>query len=135
MSDIEFKEYVVREIADMKHAQNEHLTLVDQKIDKNLEAGDKKQNRFYLVMGILSFIFVGMFSFVGLKAIQFASTEAKHGEAIEGLKQSDGVIITSNDTEFTKVYAEMEKKREDLQKQLNQILAKSGLVTRGLTVK
>jgi cytoskeletal protein RodZ len=119
----------------MKRAQKEHLTLVDQKIDKNLEAGDKKQNRFYLVVGILAFVFVGMFSFVGVKAIQFASAESAHEEAITNLEQSDGVIIKSNDAEFTKVYAKIEEESEDLQKQLNQILVKSGLITRGTVIK
>lgn len=135
MSDLEFKEYVVREIGELKQAQADHLKSVDAKIDKTLAVGEKKQSRFYIVVGICSAIFVSMFSFVGVKAIQFASAEASHEEAIETLKVSDGVIIQSNDAEFAKVYAEMEKKREDLQKQLNQILAKSGLVTRGITIK
>lgn len=135
MSDLEFKEYVVREIKDMKKAQEEHLDRVDEKIKETLAVGEKKQTRFYAVVGVLAFIFVGMFSFVGAKAIQFASSEAKHGEAIESLKQSDGVIIESNDAEFAKVYADMEQKRKDLQTQLNQILAKSGLITRGTVIK
>ena len=128
MSDLEFKEYVVREIKDMKKAQEEHLGRVDEKIEKTLAAGEKKQSRFYVVVGILAFIFVGMFSFVGVKAIQFAGDESAHGQEITTIKET-------TKEEFVKVYAAIDKNKDDAQKQLNQLTSRPSLSSKGITVK